>query len=41
MVNAFLYPKPGCVPKVPTNLPWPIVLQDFYPPPFRDLDQEN
>ena len=35
MVKAFLYPKQGYVPKVPTNIPRPIVLQAFSPPPFR------
>ena len=41
MVKAFLYPKPGYVPKVPTNIPQPIVLQALCPPPFKDLDQEK
>ncbi|XDV35947.1 hypothetical protein PO909_005809 [Leuciscus waleckii] len=41
MVKAFLYPKQGYVPKVPTNIPRPIVLQAFYPPPFASLDQEK
>ncbi|KAK9957703.1 hypothetical protein ABG768_011926 [Culter alburnus] len=41
MVKAFLHPRPGYVPKVPTHVPGPIVLQAFYPPPFKSLDQER
>ncbi|XP_048024136.1 LOW QUALITY PROTEIN: uncharacterized protein LOC125253920 [Megalobrama amblycephala] len=41
MVKAFLHPRPGYVPKVPTNVVRPIVLQAFCPPPFRDSDQER
>ncbi|XP_051756294.1 uncharacterized protein LOC127516053 [Ctenopharyngodon idella] len=41
MVKAFLHARPGYVPKVPTNVPGPIVLQAFYPPPFGNSDQEK
>ncbi|KAL0168420.1 hypothetical protein M9458_036642, partial [Cirrhinus mrigala] len=39
--KAFLYPKPGYVPKVPSSTPRPVVLQAFCPPPFRDADQQK
>ncbi|KAI2665989.1 Transposon Ty3-G Gag-Pol polyprotein [Labeo rohita] len=41
MIKAFLYPRPGYVPKVPTNTPQPVVLQAFWPPPFREPDQQK
>ncbi len=41
MVKAFLHPRPGYVPKVPTVVPWPIVLQAFCPPSFWELDLEK
>ncbi len=41
MVKAFLHPRPGYFPKVPTNVPRPIVLQAFCPPLFRTPDQER
>jgi len=41
MGKAFLYPKQGYVPKIPTNIPGPIVLQLFCPPPFKDSEQET
>ncbi|XP_073669465.1 uncharacterized protein [Paramisgurnus dabryanus] len=41
MVKAFLYPRPSYVPKVPTNVPRPVVLQALCPPPFRDRNQEK
>jgi len=41
MVKAFLYPRPGYIPKVPTNVMGPIVLQAFCPPPFNTPDQES
>ncbi|KAI2646554.1 hypothetical protein H4Q32_030732 [Labeo rohita] len=41
MIKAFLYPRPGYVPKVPTNAPQPVVLQAFCPPPFREPDQQK
>jgi len=34
LVKAFIYPRPGYIPKVPVNVGGPIVLQAFYPPPF-------
>ncbi|KAI2653767.1 Transposon Ty3-G Gag-Pol polyprotein [Labeo rohita] len=40
-INAFLYPRPGYVPKVPTHPPQPVVLQAFCPPPFREPDQQK
>ncbi|KAL0200793.1 hypothetical protein M9458_003980, partial [Cirrhinus mrigala] len=41
MAKAFLYPRPGYIPKVPSFVPWPIVLQAFCPPPFRDQEQQR
>ncbi|KAI2662193.1 50S ribosomal protein L9 [Labeo rohita] len=41
MIKAFLYPRPGCVPKVPTNTPQLVVLQAFCPPPYREPDQQK
>ncbi len=41
MAKAFLYPRTGYVPKVPSSAPRPIVLQAFCPPPFREPDQQN
>ncbi|KAI2650039.1 Transposon Ty3-G Gag-Pol polyprotein [Labeo rohita] len=41
MTKAFLYPRPGYVPKVPTSTPQPVVLQAFCPPPFREPDQQK
>ncbi|XDV42419.1 hypothetical protein PO909_011085 [Leuciscus waleckii] len=40
MVKAFLHPRPGYIPKVPTNVVRPLVLQAFCPPPFQNADQE-
>ncbi|XP_067257251.1 uncharacterized protein [Chanodichthys erythropterus] len=41
MVKAFLHTRPGYVPKVPTRVPGPIVLEAFCPPPFTNVDQER
>ncbi|KAJ8004404.1 hypothetical protein DPEC_G00135360 [Dallia pectoralis] len=41
MVKAFLLPSPGYVPKVPSNIVGPIVLQAFCPPPFLTSDQKK
>ncbi|KAI2651171.1 Transposon Ty3-G Gag-Pol polyprotein [Labeo rohita] len=41
MTKAFLYPRPGYVPKVPTSTPQPVVLQAFCPPPFRKPNQQK
>ncbi len=41
MAKAFLYPRAGYVPKVPSVTPQPVVLQAFSPPPFRETDQQN
>ncbi len=41
LAKAFLYPHAGYVPKVPSSVPRPVVLQAFCPPPFREPDQEN
>ncbi|KAL0161741.1 hypothetical protein M9458_045466, partial [Cirrhinus mrigala] len=41
MIKAFLYPRPGYVPKVPTNATQPVVLQAFCPPPFQEPDQQK
>ncbi|KAL0161370.1 hypothetical protein M9458_045095, partial [Cirrhinus mrigala] len=39
--KAFLHPRTGYVPKVPSSAPRPVVLQAFCPPPFREPDQEK
>ncbi|KAI2655953.1 Transposon Tf2-6 polyprotein [Labeo rohita] len=41
MTKAFLYPRAGYVPKVPTATPQLVVLQAFCPPPFREPDQQK
>ncbi|KAI2649150.1 Retrovirus-related Pol polyprotein from transposon 17.6 [Labeo rohita] len=41
MAKAFLYPRPGYIPKVPSAAPRAVVLQAFCPPPFRDSDQQK
>ncbi len=41
LAKAFLYPCAGYVPKVPSSVPRPVVLQAFCPPPFREPDQEK
>ena len=41
LAKAFLYPRVGYVPKVPSSTPWPVVLQAFSPPPFREPDQQK
>ncbi len=41
MARAFWFPRLGYVPKVPSVIPWPVILQAFCPPPFRDADQEK
>ncbi len=41
MAKAFLYPRAGYVPKVPSVTPWPVILQAFSPPPFREPDQQK
>ncbi|KAL0168374.1 hypothetical protein M9458_036596, partial [Cirrhinus mrigala] len=41
LAKAFLYPNSGYVPKVPSSTPRPVVLQAFYPPPFREPDQQK
>ncbi|KAL0173154.1 hypothetical protein M9458_033465, partial [Cirrhinus mrigala] len=41
MTKAFLYRRPGYVPKVPTKTPQPVVLQAFCPPAFREPDQQK
>ncbi len=41
LVKAFLYPRAGYVPKVPSSTPRPVVLQAFCPPPFREPDQKR
>ncbi|XDV25212.1 hypothetical protein PO909_029164 [Leuciscus waleckii] len=40
-MKAFLFSKEGYVPKVPTNVAGPIMLQAFSPPPFQNQDQEK
>ncbi|KAL1247816.1 hypothetical protein QQF64_023192 [Cirrhinus molitorella] len=41
MAKAFLYPRVGYVPKVPTSTPQSVVLQAFCPSPFTDPDQKK
>ncbi len=41
IAKAFLYPRTGYVPKVPSSAPQPTVLQAFCPPPFRQPDQQE
>ncbi len=41
MAKAFLYPRAGYIPKVPSFTPQPVVLQVFSPPPFREPDQQK
>ncbi len=41
LAKAFLYPRAGYVPKVPSSTPRPVVLQAFCPPPFREPDQKR
>ncbi|XP_053089198.1 uncharacterized protein LOC117597041 [Pangasianodon hypophthalmus] len=41
LAKAFLYPRVGYVPKIPSSTPWPVVLQAFCPPPFREPDQRR
>ncbi len=41
ILRAILYPRPGYVPKVPSVVPRPVVLQAFCHPLFRDPDQEK
>ncbi len=41
MIKAFLYPRAGYAPKVPSSAPQPIVLQAFCSPPFREPDQQK
>ena len=41
MAKVFLYPRAGYVPKVPSVITQPIVLQAFSPPPFREPDQQK
>ncbi|KAI2650152.1 Ribonuclease HII [Labeo rohita] len=41
MAKAFLHLKPGYVPKVPSSVPWSIVLEAFSPPPFREPEQHK
>ncbi len=41
MVKAFLHPRPGYVPKVPTNVARSIMLQAFCPLPYYNADQKR
>ncbi|XP_053090988.1 uncharacterized protein LOC128318536 [Pangasianodon hypophthalmus] len=41
LAKAFLYPRAGYVPKVPSSAPRPVVLQAFCPPPFREPDHRK
>ncbi|KAI2645044.1 ORF V: Enzymatic polyprotein [Labeo rohita] len=41
LAKAFLHPRPGYIPKVPSSAPRPVVLQVFCPPPFREPDQQK
>ena len=37
LAKAFLYPRAGYVPKVPSSAPRPVMLQAFCPPPFPTI----
>ncbi|KAL0165880.1 hypothetical protein M9458_037724, partial [Cirrhinus mrigala] len=41
LAKAFLHPRLGYIPKVPSSAPRPVVLQAFCPPPFREPDQQK
>ncbi|KAI2667130.1 Transposon Ty3-G Gag-Pol polyprotein [Labeo rohita] len=41
LAKAFLHPRQGYIPKVPSSAPRPVVLQAFCPPPFREPDQQK
>ncbi len=41
VARAFLYPRLGYVPKVPSLVPRSVMLQAFCPSPFWDPDQEK
>ncbi len=41
MAKAFLYPRAVYVPKVPSFMPWPVILQAFNPPPFGEPHQQK
>ncbi|KAI2661618.1 Transposon Ty3-G Gag-Pol polyprotein [Labeo rohita] len=41
LAKAFLHPRSGYIPKVPSSAPRPVVLQAFCPPPFREPDQQK
>ncbi len=41
LAKVFLYPRVGYVPKVPSSVPRPFILQAFCPPPFREPNQEK
>ncbi len=41
LAKAFFYPRAGYVPKVPSSVPQPVLLQAFCPPPFREPDREK
>jgi len=38
-VKAILHPRPGYVPKVPSNVAWSIILHAFFPPPHVTDEQ--
>ncbi len=40
-VKAILHPRPGYVPKVPSNVARPVVLQAFHPPPHVSAEEER
>ncbi|XDV15438.1 hypothetical protein PO909_015534 [Leuciscus waleckii] len=37
-IRAILHPRPGYLPKVPSNVARPVVLQAFHPPPHEKRD---
>ncbi|KAL0148085.1 hypothetical protein M9458_056625, partial [Cirrhinus mrigala] len=41
LAKAFLYPRAGYVPKVPSSAPRPVILQAFCPPPFREPEKQK
>ncbi|XP_039524680.1 uncharacterized protein LOC120477243 [Pimephales promelas] len=40
-IKAILHPRPGYLPKVPSNVARPTVLQAFHPPPHLTADEER
>ncbi|KAI2645232.1 ORF V: Enzymatic polyprotein [Labeo rohita] len=41
LTKAFLHPRPGYIPKVPSSAPQPVILQAFCSPPFWEPAQQK